>query len=112
MRWDYNVEVVNMVADSNGDYYPYGIKITKTLYDDSNQVVVKVDTDIEDAKQNAGPDFIVEFFDTAKQIFVDQVSTLFNYSGNPNYSISGPSRAITLGMEMHKALSAGMSLLG
>lgn len=111
MRWDYNVEAREQVLDVNGDYFPYGLKITKTLYDDSDQVVVKVDTTIEDARDNAGPDFVLEFFTTAQQIFVEQVYNMLDYQNNPNFTISGPSKGSVLGSQLGNALGLGMKLL-
>jgi hypothetical protein len=111
MNWDYSVEVLNKTDDGKGGYYPYGVKIVKTLYNDQNELVVSVDTDVEDAALNAGSAFIEEFFTTCKQVFLAQVTDMFEYSVDTGIKISGPSRATSLGMEMTKALSLGFRLV-
>lgn len=112
MRWDYNVTPQTPLSSNPGSSpHSYGIIITKTLYDDSDVELATVETTVEDAKTNAGPDFVAEFFETSTQIFIEQVTNLFKYSAETGAAAAGPSRGTELGHYMTEALSKGLGLL-
>lgn len=111
MRWDYSVTFVDpAIAYPESGYSSYGVKITKTLYDDNNVELATIEATVEDAKANAGPEFISEFFDTSKQIFLDQVTELFKYSAETGPAATGPSKAMELGHFMTETLAKGLGL--
>lgn len=112
MHWDYNIVPLSTGTNKYGISQPYGIKITKTLYDDSNIAITTVDASAEDVRNNAGPEFIQEYFDTAKQIFLSQVDSIFTYSSTGGYPVTGASVAHSLGFCMFNAVGLGLEILG
>lgn len=81
MSWNFNAELADLAPDQVGADIPRGIKITKTFIDDaSGNTIVSVTTTKEDAKENAGPEFIQEYVDLARIHFSEWLDRLLNYT--------------------------------
>ena len=111
MRWDYSVEKnPGGIALSAGEYSAYGIKIVKTLYDDSEQVVLVMDTTAEDAKENAEEGFLQEYLTTCQQIFSEQLSYMISLQADGKATVSSQTQGLALGRYLTNSL-IGLTIL-
>jgi hypothetical protein len=111
MRWDYSIErYPSGVQLVPGEYYPYGIKIIKTLYDDSDQVVVVMDATPEDARDNAEEGFINEYITETKNVFSEQLDYLFSLNEDGSPSIKSTSHGASIGRYISNSLTVLVAL--
>lgn len=102
MRWDYSVEPGPIGSGQNSPVELHGTRIFKTLYDDDNNLLVKVETTAEDARANAEPGFLAEYRQSALDIYLSQLQELF--ATRSVYSPSLSSLAILFGSNMRDTL--------
>lgn len=103
MRWDFSVVPSNTSAgEVIASVVPYGLKIIKTLYDDSDVVMAVVDTTAEDAFTNAEPGFLQEYLLAARTLFVAQIDKVFTFVEGEKMNSS--SIGFVVGSEVSKSL--------
>lgn len=79
MAWDYKALPSNTGLDATGQFLVRGVKIFKSFKDESGAELVTVEATIEDAIQNAEPEFLSEYVETARLVFGEQLSHFLNY---------------------------------
>ena len=106
MRWDYSIQRspsdIQLVP---GEYHPYGVKIIKTLYDDSDQILASMDATPEEARVESEEGFIQEFVTETKTVFSEQLDYLFSLDENDSSVIKSTSHGSALGRYLTAALS-------
>jgi hypothetical protein len=102
MRWDFSLESGPIASGSHSPVEISGLRIYKTLYDDNNVELAKVQTTAQDARQNAEPGFLEEYLASALTIFSGKLEELFQ--ARETYSSSLPSLGILLGNNLRDSL--------
>jgi hypothetical protein len=102
MRWDFSLEPGPIASGSNSPVEIGGLRIYKTLYDDNNVELAKVQTTAEDARENAEPGFIEEYLTSALSIFSIKLEEIFQI--RETYPASLPSLGILLGNNLRDSL--------
>ena len=77
MRWDFSVEPGPVGSGVHSPVELYGTRIYKTLYDDNNIELTKIETTAEDAFINGEPGFSEEYRLAALAIFSAKLDELF-----------------------------------
>jgi hypothetical protein len=79
-HWNYNAQLSDLAPDQVNADIPRGLKITKTLIDETTgQELVTVDATREDAKTNGGAGFIEDYISLAKSTYQEQLAKMLNY---------------------------------
>lgn len=102
MRWDFSVELGPVGSGQNSPVELRGLRIHKTLYDDNNVELTKVETTAEDAFSNAEPGFLEEYRTTALTLLSSQLVELF--SERDVVPPSMPSLGVLFGNNLRDAL--------
>ena len=89
MAWDYKA-LEESIYDGVGVWVPVGLKIYKTLFDDSGLEIITVETTADDALQNAGENFFSEYYLAVKELFSRQLDEIFSKGdeGTINFSLA------------------------
>jgi hypothetical protein len=104
VSWDFNVELDDLAPDQAGADIPRGLKITKTFIDpNTSEALVSVSTTKEDAKENAEPEFIEEYVELARSVYVAQLERLLNYE-NGTREERPESDAIIFGVKLRESV--------
>jgi hypothetical protein len=74
MYWNYSIAIV---ADNSAD--DYGIRFYKTLISDTGEELTTVQTTALDARDNAEPGFIDEYYSQMQTVFRNRLEWLIKY---------------------------------
>lgn len=103
MRWDFSVELGPVGSGQNSPVELRGLRIHKTLYDDNNVELTKIETTAIDAFSNAEPGFLEEYRAVALSLLSSQLSDLFE--SREVYPPSLSSLGILFGNNLRDALT-------
>lgn len=79
MSWVYKAELFGVEQTSDGIPCPRGIKIVKTFVGDSGEELVTTDSTPEEAAQNGGEEFLLDYIELARTNFTEYLNHLLNY---------------------------------
>lgn len=103
MRWDFSLEPGPTGSGASSPVEIFGLRIYKTLFDENNNQVAKIETTAKDAYENAEPGFIDEYRQSALTLFSAQLADLFE--AREHYAASLPSLAVLFGSNLRSCLT-------
>lgn len=103
MPWVFSVEPVPNQNPITGGYEPHGVKIVKTFYSDTGEIVVAIDTTVDEALTESSTDLSLEYKTEVAQSFKDQIDLLISMAASGELAMV--SEGINLGRKISSALA-------
>lgn len=108
MAWVYSVEPIPDINPDNGYYEPHGVRIVKSFYSETGDLVVSVDSTATEAIAAGEVALYSEYMLETREAFKSQIDFLFDSISSGNLPMV--SVGTTLGNKLTSALGEAKAL--